>query len=171
MSFYTSLWNQSAWVTERMAWSSTIIHTDWTLRQLNPMRHTSILSGGRVQGYEMPSGNAAKRLSRLRGCQSSGPNKNRKKLVSKNISGPGREYALLTRHHWKHKPWTTRRGDVTFPAVVKSISNREALYGSGWSKMHREKSKESRNNLTWKTGGLDKVPPARAGFNLEKKPV
>lgn len=83
-----------------MAWSSTIIHTDWTLRQLNPMRHTSILSGGRVQGYEMPSGNAAKRLSRLRGCQSSGPNKNRKKLVSKNISGPGREYALLTRHHW-----------------------------------------------------------------------
>lgn len=48
-----------------------------------------------------------------------------------NISGPGREYALLTRHHWKHKPWTTRRGDVTFPAVVKSISNRETLYGSG----------------------------------------
>lgn len=44
---------------------------------------------------------------------------NRKRVVSKNISGPSRGHALLTKHHWKHKIWTTKRGNVTFQAVVK----------------------------------------------------
>lgn len=64
-----------------------------------------------------------------------------------------------------------RCGDVIFLVVVKSISNREMFYGFGWSKMYREKLKESRNNLIWKIGGLDKVLFVRVGFNLEKKLV
>lgn len=71
-------------------------------------------------------------------------NKNRNKMVSKNISGQSKEYAALTRNHWNHKHWALRRGNVTFSARVKSISSmrREKHYGLGRSKAHTGRSRE-----------------------------
>lgn len=43
--------------------------------------------------------------------------------------------------------------DVTFSAVVKSISSKEAHYGSGLIKAHRNATKSKCNvNGTWKKG-------------------
>lgn len=80
-----------------------------------------ILSDGRVQGCETPSSNDFMRLDRRQGCENRDSSKDRKKLVSKNISRPSnKEYASLTRHHWKHKHWTTGRGNVTFKKWFKA---------------------------------------------------
>lgn len=77
------------------------------------------------QGSKMPPGDDVMGLSRGQDCQSRDPEKKRKKVVSKNIRGPSR--VILTRHHWNHKHWATRRWNVTFPAEFKSISS----YGLG----------------------------------------
>lgn len=104
------------------------------------------------------------RLDRRQGCENRDSSKDRKKLVSKNISRPSnKEYASLTRHHWKHKHWTTGRGNVTFQQWFKAINSRKVHYESGWSKTHRGR----KSNLTWKTAGLDEVA-TRDGVNPER---
>ena len=51
----------------------------------------------------MPLGDDVARLRRQPNCRSWDPDKNRKEVFCKNISGPSRKYATITRHHWKHK--------------------------------------------------------------------
>lgn len=51
----------------------------------------------------------------------SGFKQEQEESCQQNISGPSREYAILTSQQWKQKHWTPRRGNVTFPAVVKSV--------------------------------------------------
>ena len=41
--------------------------------------------------------------------------------------------------------------------VVKSVSSRKAHHGPGRGTPHRGRSKESKANRTWKTGGGDEV--------------
>lgn len=80
-----------------------------------------ILTDGRVQGCETPSSNDFMRLDRRQGCENRDSSKDRKKLLSKNISRQSnKEYASLTRHHWKHKHWTTGHGNVTFQQWFKA---------------------------------------------------
>lgn len=80
-----------------------------------------ILSDGRVQGCETPPSNNFTRLDRRQGCENRDSSKDRKKLLSKNISRQSnKEYASLTRHHWKHKHWTTGHGNVTFQQWFKA---------------------------------------------------
>ena len=124
----------------------------------------------------MPLGNDVTGLSRQQNCRSWDPDKDRKEVVCKNISGPSREYdATLTRHHRKHKHQATGSRNVSLPAVVKGVSSRKAHHGPGRSTTHRGRSKESNVNRTWKTGGLDKVGSTRARANMdratEKRPV
>ena len=96
-------------------------------------------------------------------------------MVSKNISGPSREYATLMRHHGKHEHQATGSGNVSFPAVVKGISSRKAHHGPGRSALHRGRYKESKVNRAWKTEGLDEVGYTRVRTNMgramEKGPV
>ena len=47
----------------------------------------------------MPLGNDVAGLRRQQNCRRWDPVKDRKEVVCKNISGPSREYATLTRHH------------------------------------------------------------------------
>ena len=60
-------------------------------------------------------------------------------VVSKNISRPSREHALLKKHH---EQVVTGSMNVTFPAVVKSFSSRKAHHGFGRSTAHRGRSKD-----------------------------
>lgn len=100
----------------------------------------------------MSPGDDFKRLIKWQDCQTRDQEKTGiKNVFSKNISGPTREKATLTKHHWKHKLWTTNHGNVTFPAVIKSISSKEAHFGLGRSWAHKKATK-SHSNGTWKKG-------------------
>ena len=62
-------------------------------------------------------------------------------VVSKNISRPSREHALLKKHH---EQVVTGSMNVTFPALVKSFSSRKAHHGLGKSTAHRGRSKDQK---------------------------
>ena len=47
----------------------------------------------------------------------------------------GRKWSHQWTKHWKHEHWVTGRGNVTFPAVVKSVSSRKAHNGPGKMKI------------------------------------
>ena len=116
----------------------------------------------------MPLGNEVAGLGRQQNCRSWDPNKDRKEVVCKNISGPSRENATHTRHHWKHEHQVTGSRNVSFPAVVKGVSSRRAHHGPGRSTAHRGGSKESKVNRTYKTGGPDEVESTRARINMDR---
>ena len=61
--------------------------------------------------------------------------KNMKGVIRKIISGPSREHAIL-KTSLETQTSCDRKLDVTFPAVVKSFSNREAHHGPGRSTAH-----------------------------------
>ena len=85
-------------------------------------------------------GNDIAGLRRQQNCRIWDPDKDRMEVVCNNISGPSREYAILTRHHWKHEHQATGSRNVSFPAVVKGISSRKAHHGPGRSALHRGRS-------------------------------
>ena len=92
----------------------------------------------------MPLGNDVAGLSRQQNCSNWDPDKERKEVICKNISGPSREYANLQDIIGN----TTGSRNVSFPAVVKGVSSREAHHGPDRSTAHRRRSKESRINIT-----------------------
>ena len=130
---------------------------EWKILEWDENLETKIFDG-RFQGSQIPLGYDFMGLSRQQNCRSWDPDKDRKEMVSKNISWPSREYAILTRHHWKHEHRATGSGNATFPAVVKSVSSREAHHGPGRSAPHTER----KVNRSWKTGGLYEVGSSKA---------
>ena len=116
----------------------------------------------------MPLGNDVARHRREPNCRSWDPDKDRQEVVCKNISGPSRVYATITRHHWKHENRARGSRNVSFPAVVNDISSKMAHHGPGRSAPHTGRSKESKFNRTWKTGDLDEVRSTRARTNMGK---
>ena len=61
--------------------------------------------------------------------------KNMKRVIRKIVSGPSREHAI-NEISLETQTSCDRKLDVTFPAVVKSFSNREAHHGLGRSTAH-----------------------------------
>ena len=87
------------------------------------------------------------------------------------LSGPSREHATPTKHHRKHKHRATGSGNLSFPAVAKSFSSREAHPGSDRSTAHRGRSRKSNINKSWITGGLDEVESTVAIANMGRTVV
>ena len=99
----------------------------------------------------MPLGNDVAGLSRQQNCSNWDPDKERKEEISgcKNISGPSREYANLQDIIGN----TTGSRNVSFPAVVKGVSSREAHHGPDRSTAHRGRSKERKIHITLENSG------------------
>ena len=101
-----------------MARSPTIIYIDRTLQLLQTTKLSSIPCGGRFQGNQIPLFNDVGGFNRQQNCRSWDPDKDRKEVVCKKISGPSS--VTITIHHWTHEHRARECRNVSFTAVAKA---------------------------------------------------
>ena len=70
----------------------------------------------------MPPGDDLARLRRQPNCRSWDPDKDRKEVVCKNISGSSREYASITRHHGNTNTGREGVGMSHFQQLLKAAA-------------------------------------------------
>ena len=92
----------------------------------------------------MPLGDDVARLRRQPNCRSWDPDKDRKEVVFKKISGPSS--VTITIHHWTHEHRARECRNVSFTAVAKASAAEKRTKCAAQRKIKGKQGKQNMEN-------------------------